>query len=68
MQQKDFPHNNLPRIEESENNNDTNTSLFNMLNKRKAEQDKYRATQANKKSKPDKKTDQFTPPRVTILS
>eukprot|EP00972_Heterocapsa_arctica_P049301 7257028-Heterocapsa_arctica.AAC.1 len=39
-----------------------------MLNKQQTtEQDKYRATQTNKKANTDKKTDQVTPPRVTIL-
>eukprot|EP00972_Heterocapsa_arctica_P106453 15681739-Heterocapsa_arctica.AAC.1 len=39
-----------------------------MFNKRKTEQDKYRATQTNKKAKTDKKTYPVAPPRVTIFS
>eukprot|EP00972_Heterocapsa_arctica_P108529 15982313-Heterocapsa_arctica.AAC.1 len=40
MQQEDFQQNKKPRIEEPEDNKDTNISLLNMFNKRKAEQDK----------------------------
>eukprot|EP00972_Heterocapsa_arctica_P097230 14344398-Heterocapsa_arctica.AAC.1 len=60
--------NKKPRIEETEDKKDTNTSLLNLLNKGKAEQDKYRATQTNNKTKTDKNTYKVTPPRVTIIS
>eukprot|EP00972_Heterocapsa_arctica_P018927 2795778-Heterocapsa_arctica.AAC.1 len=67
MQHKEFQHNKKPRIEEPDDNTYTNTSLLNMLNKRTTEQDKYSATQSNKKVKTYKKTYQVTPPRVTIF-
>eukprot|EP00972_Heterocapsa_arctica_P090310 13322081-Heterocapsa_arctica.AAC.1 len=68
MQQKDCQQNKKPRTEEPDIKKDTNNSLLTMLNKRKAEQDQYRSTQSNTKVKTDKKTEQFTPTRVTILS
>eukprot|EP00972_Heterocapsa_arctica_P038483 5670046-Heterocapsa_arctica.AAC.1 len=39
IQQKDFQQHKKPRIEEPEDNKDTNTGLLNLLNKRKVEQD-----------------------------
>eukprot|EP00972_Heterocapsa_arctica_P090149 13298509-Heterocapsa_arctica.AAC.1 len=58
--------NKRPRIEETADKKDSNTTLLKCLNKRKVEQDKHSDSQAFKKTKTDKKTESVPPPRGTI--
>eukprot|EP00972_Heterocapsa_arctica_P084637 12466599-Heterocapsa_arctica.AAC.1 len=63
IQQLEFQQNKRPRIEETEDNKDTNTNLN---NKRKAEQDQLRDSQTTKKTKTDNNTYRIPPSRGTF--